>query len=632
VYAVEPGSLPFRSATEVWADRVAKGGDRLGYRFKQEGAWQDVSWKQADEQAREIAAGLISIGIRQGDRVCVLAQTRLEWLLVDLGVSMAGAASVPIYSSSTAEQAAYVLRDSGARAAVVEDAAQLEKLLPQLLTGADLHLVYMDAGEARLDRPDARGRKSVGMGDVMTAVPREAARRIRSLEDLRGAGRAWLAKGQNAAELERRRTAPGPADTFTIIYTSGTTGNPKGVVLSHENIVAGCASCCRAFALREGDLHYVWLTLAHVLAREIVWASLYAGIPVVFSEGLAKIKDNLGEVRPTFMAGVPRIYEKFHAGLQANLKQTSGLKGALVSWALGVGERHSAKLREGKVPAAPGSIGGWLGFQHRWADRLVLSKLRARLGLDRCRFLISGGAPLAADIAAFFHGVGILILEGYGLTETTAAAFVNRPDRYRFGTVGPAIDVIESRVAEDGEILMRGPSVFKRYHGDPAATAEAIDADGWFHSGDIGQIEDGYLRITDRKKDLIVLAGGKKVAPQMLENALKTRSSLLSQALVVGDRKPYVVALLTLTDEAVKHYGGDAARAAGHAEVKAAMKQAVDGVNGTLASFETIKRYSILPDDFTEQNGQLTPSLKVKRKIAIDRHRAVIEALYSGKE
>jgi long-chain acyl-CoA synthetase len=624
---VEPVTLPFRSANEAWADRVAKGGDKPGYRHKQDGAWRDVSWKQADQQAREIAAGLVSIGIRPGDRVCLLAQTRLEWLLADLGVLMAGAAAVPIYSSSTAEQSTYILRDSGARAVVVEDAAQLEKLLPQLLTGADIHLVYMDAGEARLEKPDARGRTTVALADVMAAVPREAARRVRSLADLRSAGQTWLASAQNAAELARRRTAPGPADTFTIIYTSGTTGNPKGVVLSHENLISACASACRALALREGDVHYVWLTLAHVLAREIVWASLYAGLPVVFSEGLPRIKENLLEVRPTFMAGVPRIYEKFYAGVQANLKQGSGFKRALVAWALGVGERHAARLRESKTPT-PGAVGGWLGFQHRLADRLVMSKVRARLGLDRTRFLISGGAPLAADIAAFFHSVGILILEGYGLTETTAAAFVNRPDRFRFGTVGPAIDVIECRIADDGEVLMRGPSVFKRYHNNPAATAEAVDADGWFHSGDIGHLEDGFLRITDRKKDLIVLAGGKKVAPQVLENALKTKTPLVSQALVFGDRKPYVVALLTLTEDAVKKYGGDGSKAAAHADVQAAMKQAVDAVNGTLASFEAIKRFTVLPDDFTEQNGQLTPSLKVKRKVAVDRHRATIEGLY----
>ena len=307
------------------------------------------------------------------------------------------------------------------------------------------------------------------------------------------------------------------------------------------------------------------------------------------------------------------------------MKQGSGIKRALVGWAMGVGERFTREIRAGRTP------GGALAFQHRLADKLVFSKLRAKLGLDRCRFLISGGAPLAAEIAEFFHATGLLILEGYGLTETTAAAFLNRLDRYRFGTVGPALDVLQCKVADDGEILMRGPIVFKRYHNNPAATAEAIDADGWFHSGDIGHLEDGFLRITDRKKDLIVLAGGKKVAPQILENALKARCPLISQALVHGDRKPYCVALVTLSEEAVKKYGdGDGGKAAAHPEVKAAIKKTVDAVNGTLASYETIKSFAILADDFTEQNGQLTPSLKVKRKVATDRHRGSIDGLYTG--
>jgi long-chain acyl-CoA synthetase len=616
--------LPFPSANLAWADRVAKSGDRPAFRYKSGAAWVDLTWKQADAQVRDLAAGLISIGIRPQDRVCLLGQTRLEWMLADVGTLLAGAAVVPIYASSTVEQSVYVLRDSGARAAFVEDAAQLEKLLPQLLTGADLYLIHMD-GDAKLEKPDARGRTEVALADVLRGVPREASRRILSWQALQQAGRTWQESGNNAAELERRRTAPGPADTFTIIYTSGTTGNPKGVVLTHENLVSGVASACRSLTLVEGELHYLFLTLAHVLAREIAWASLFAGAVIVFSEGLARIKDNLVEIRPSFMAGVPRIYEKFYAAVVAGLNQATGLKKALVGWARGVGERYSAEVRAGRTP------GGWLSFQRRLADRLVFSKLRAKLGLDRCRFLISGGAPLSAEIAEFFHSTGLLILEGYGLTETTAAAFLNRLDRYRFGTVGPALDVVQAKIADDGEILMRGPLVFKRYHNNPAATAEAIDSEGWFHSGDIGQLEDGFLRITDRKKDLIVLAGGKKVAPQMLENALKARCPLLSQVLVHGDRKPYCVALVTLGEEAIKKYGdGDAAKAAASPELKAAIKQAVDAVNGTVASFEGIKNFRILTEDFTEQNGQLTPSLKVKRKVATDRHRADIEGLYKG--
>jgi long-chain acyl-CoA synthetase len=295
---------------------------------------------------------------------------------------------------------------------------------------------------------------------------------------------------------------------------------------------------------------------------------------------------------------------------------------ALVGWGFGVGKRYGAAVRAG------GSPGLGLKLQHALAEKLVLSKLRAKLGLDRCRFLVSGGAPLAAEIPEFFHGVGLLILEGYGLTETVAGAFFNRIEKYRFGTVGVAMDVIEVKIADDGEILMRGPSVFKRYHNNPAATTEAIDPQGWFHSGDIGHLEDGFLRITDRKKDLIVTAGGKKVPPQTLENALKVKSPLISQVMVHGDKRPYLVALVTLTEEAVNKFGGDPIKAAASAEARAAIQSAVDAVNGTLASYETIKSFTIIPTDFTEASGELTPSLKVKRKVVTDRHRGALDSMY----
>jgi long-chain acyl-CoA synthetase len=617
-------SLPYRSANEAWDNRVGESAERPAYKYKQGGGWQSVSWREADLAASAVAAGLAAAGIRPGDRVCILAQTRYEWMLCDVGALLAGAVPVPIYPSSTADQTAYIVRDCGARLVVVEDAAQLDKLVPLLLTGVDVFLVHI-GGDAKLDRPDGKGRTEVRLEDVLAPIPREARRRILAWDELNTRGREWAAKPENQAELTRRRQAPGPDDPFTIIYTSGTTGNPKGVVLSHRNLVAECASAIRALTLSIDDVHYLWLTLAHVFARVVIWASLFKGFPVVFAESLLKLKDNLMEVQPTFMAGVPRIYEKFYAGVKVGLGQGGAAKRALVAWAMRVGQQRSALVRAGKTP------GGWLAFQHRIADRLVFAKLRAKLGLNRCRFLISGGAPLAAEIAEFFHATGLLILEGYGLTETTAAAFVNRIEQFRFGTVGPLMDVFACRIAEDGEILLRGPAVFTRYHNNPAATAEAIDAEGWFHTGDIGQLEDGFLRITDRKKDLIVLAAGKKVAPQVLENALKTRSHLISQALVYGDRRPYLVALVTLNEEAVKRYGeGDGARAAKHPEVRQALEADVKALNAQLASFETIKHFAVLPEDFTEANGTLTPSLKVKRKIAIEQQRAVIDGLYAG--
>ena len=315
--------------------------------------------------------------------------------------------------------------------------------------------------------------------------------------------------------------------------------------------------------------------------------------------------------------------------MTAALAQGSGVKRRLAAWALRSGRAHAAAERAG---GHPGGFGHWL------ADKLVLSKLRARLGLDRCRFLISGGAPLSAEIAEFFHATGLLIMEGYGLTETTSGVFVNRLDRFRFGTVGPMMDVVESRIADgkllpntevrfadDGEILLRGAPVFRQYYNNPAATAESVEPDGWFHTGDIGVIEDGFLRITDRKKDLIVTANGKKVAPQPIESALKATSSLVSQALVFGDKRPYCVALLTFSEEAGKRFG---AGAAGSEELKAALQKAVDEVNGKLAPYERVKRFSILPQDFTEAAGELTPKLSVKRKVVIEKYQQAIEALY----
>jgi long-chain acyl-CoA synthetase len=605
-----------RTGNEVWTSRVAAGGDKLAFKYKAAGAWVDVSWRQVDAEVREVASGLMSLGVAPGDRVCVLAQTRYEWMLADVGGLLAGAAVVPIYPSSTPDQCAYIVADCGARVVIAEDAAQLEKVLPLLAGGRELEFVHVD-GDAKLDKPDGKGRTEVRLADVLRGAPAD---KIRSLAALRAAGRAWLATAGNATELERRVRAPGPQDLFTIIYTSGTTGSPKGVVLTHENLASALASACRALTLREDDLQYLWLTLAHVLGREMLWAPIYAGAPTAFTEGLLKIKDNLAEIRPTLMAGVPRVYEKFYNGVQNGMRQGSFIKKALVRWAVGVGQRHSKELREGR----PG-----LGWQHRLADKLVFSKLRAKLGLDRCRFLISGGAPLAAEIAEFFHAVGLLVLEGYGLTETMAAVFVNQIERFRFGTVGPAIDVVESRIAEDGEILLRGPSIFKQYYNNAPATAEAIDAEGWFHTGDIGHLEDGFLRITDRKKDLIVLGVGKKVPPQVIENAVKARSSLVSQIMVHGDKKAYCVALITASEDAVKTYGGgDPAKAAASPELVAALQQDLDRVNETLAPFEQIKRFAVVPEDFTEQNGQLTPSLKVKRKVVVERHAARIEALY----
>jgi long-chain acyl-CoA synthetase len=604
-------TLEKRTVVEMWNRRVERSAGEVAFRFKEDNVWKGLTWTEADVYARELAAGLVELGVAPGDRVCIVSQTRLEWVICDVAILMAGAITVPIYPSSTADQSAFIVNDAGARVVITEDAAQLEKLLSVRAALPSVQAFVYMAGDVALERADARGRTSIRIDDVR---PRDDAS-VRSLAELRAAG-AVHPRGHAPGEA-----AIGPDDPFTIIYTSGTTGNPKGVVLSHRNLTSGVASACRAMTLFASDEQLLFLPLAHVLGRELAWVSVQAGLTTWFAESIVKLKDDLVEIRPTYMAGVPRVFEKFYAGVQTALAQGSPVARRIAGWALGVGRRCSEAITGG------GRIGGWLGFQRAIADRLVFSKLRARLGLDRCRFLVSGGAPLAAEIAQFFHGVGIMIIEGYGLTETTAAAFLNRIDRFRFGTVGPALDVVDAKIAEDGEILMRGPSVFRVYHGNPAATAEAIDADGWFHSGDIGQFEDGFLRITDRKKDLIVTAGGKKVAPQVLENAIKMRIPLVSEALVFGDNRPYCVALVTPSAEAFRRFGADG-RVDVAGPLRTAIAEELQRLNATLASYETIKEFAILPQDFSEAAGEITPSFKVKRKVVIDKHRQLIDGLY----
>lgn len=611
------------TATELWTRRVAETADRVAFRYKEGGAWVTMTWRQADQAAREIAAGLAQAGVGPGDRVCLVSQTRVEWMLCDVAALLLGALIVPIYATNTADQSAFILRDCGARVVIVEDATQLEKVLSVRGEIPDVAQIIHIAGDVTLDKPDTRGRTVVTLAEVRAAAgDKPGDKEIRSLAELRVAARTStvLAPG----ELEKRAAAVTPETMFTIIYTSGTTGTPKGVVLTHRNVTSAVASACRTMTLYQVDEQLLFLPMAHVLGRELAWIVVQAGLATWFAESLLKLKDNLMESRPTYMVGVPRVFEKFYAGVQRALSEGKGLKAAIAGWALGVGRQVTAEVVAGR------RVGGLLAFKRWLADRLVFSKLRARLGLDRCRFLVSGAAPLNAEICEFFHGVGILILEGYGLTETVGAAFLNRLDAFRFGTVGKAFDVVQTKIADDGEILLRGPSIFSRYYDNPAATAEAIDAEGWFHSGDIGQLEDGFLRITDRKKDLIVTAGGKKVAPQPIENAIKARTSLVAQAVVFGDKRPFCVALLTPSEDALRRFGAKDGALVDVSVMHGELQKVIDGLNAGLAPYETIKTFAVLPTDFTEAAGELTPSMKVKRKVVLEKYRGAIEVLYKN--
>ncbi len=439
-----------RTAVELWKRRVAASPEAVAFRYFDKGAWQGMTFREADASAREIAAGLVARGVVPGDRVCIVSQTRLEWVLCDVAIMLAGGIAVPVYASNTAEQCEFIVRDAGAKIVLVEDAVQRDKLVAlrdKLFTVA--HLIQLT------------GDSPVGLTPPPVAGVPAPSRFVQALAELRAAGRQWGVA--HPGELDAHAETVTPESMFTIIYTSGTTGVPKGVVLTHDNLVAGVCSAIRAMQIVTLDVHYLFLPLAHVLGRELEWATIQMGCETAFSRGTAQIKEDLVAIRPTFMAGVPRIFEKFFTGVKAALEQGSGLKRKIAAWALRVGAAHSAARRAGQ----PGG-----GFAYWLADRLVFSKLRARLGLDRASFLISGGAPLAAEIAEFFLGAGVLILEGYGLTETMAAAYLNTRERFRFGTVGPALDVVECKIADDGEILMRGPSVFRQYYNNPAETAE----------------------------------------------------------------------------------------------------------------------------------------------------------------
>ncbi|MCU1281756.1 MAG: long-chain fatty acid--CoA ligase, partial [bacterium] len=437
----------------------------------------------------------------------------------------------------------------------------------------------------------------------------------------------WL--GAHGGELEKRWADIKADDSFTFVYTSGTTGPPKGVVLTHKNIVWECDSMKDVLPVDENDEQLLFLPMAHIFAKILEWTSIAKGSRIAFAESIAKIKDNLGEVKPTFMCAVPRVLEKVYLGILGNRNASPPTKQRIFDWAFSVGKQVSKyKQRHQPVPLA-------LALKNRVATRLVFSKIQSVLG-GRIRFLVSGGAPLSKDIAEFFHAAGVLILEGWGLTETTAGTCVNRPERYAFGTVGPAVPGVEIKIAEDGEILVRAGSVMKEYYGKPEATREVIDGDGWFHTGDIGVIEDGIVTITDRKKDIIVNAGGKNIAPQNLENALKA-TPYISQVMVHGDKRPYLVALVTLNEENVAKWArdndvvfdnlGDLAKSE---QVRSLVQKYVDELNAKEPSYSSIKKFAVLAQDFTQESGELTPTLKVKRKFTSEKFKDIIDAFYTN--
>ena len=573
---------------------------------KVQGHWSPLTWAQVRERVDHAAAGLIVLGVQAGDIISLLSENRPEWMLADLAVLSAGAADAPIYATNTPAECAYVVRDSNSKVCFASSQEQVDKLAK---TRADMpsltHIVHFDAGiKATLEG--------------VTLI---------SLADLEALGRE---KGTQAA-VEARVAGVDREQLLTLIYTSGTTGDPKGVMLTHGAMMANCEASYRAIKMNTDDSLVSFLPLSHSFERMAGYylALLYAGATIYYAESIPKLVENIGDVKPTVVASVPRIYEKVYSNFMAARDSATGLKRKLMDWAIEVGLKVSKERQAGREP------GGLLGLQYKIAFKLVFSKLSLKLG-GRIRFFVSGGAPLSRDIAEFFHAANLLVLEGYGLSETAPVLTVNRPDAYRFGSVGKVIDNVEIKIAEDGEILARGPNIMKGYYNKPEASAEVLLADGWFATGDIGEFDgDGFLRITDRKKDLFKTAGGKYVAPQNLENQLKLQK-FIEQPCIVGDQRPYCIALLVprfdnLLPWAQEHgvTFKDQHELVKNPKVIELLQKDVDAVNAHLARYEQIKYFLLLGEAFSQENGFLTPSMKVKRKGVIKAYAAQIDEIYA---
>ena len=591
------------SVGQLFLDRVAASGAREAFRSPAPGGgWSTMTWSAAGARVRAMAGGLLALGVRPEDRVAIASSTRLEWMLADCAVMCAGAATTTVYPSTPEDDVAFILSNSGSRVVIAEDADQVAKVLAHRAELPELVKVVVVDGE--------------GDGDLVV-----------TLADLEALGSSYLADHPTA--VEDATAAVGPDCLATLIYTSGTTGRPKGVRLLHDNWLYEGEAIDALDLLRPDDVQYLWLPLAHVFGKVLLTAQLRIGFSTAVDGRVDRIVEGLAEVRPTFVAAVPRIFEKVHARVTQMAAGESPAKKRIFDWAFGVGREVSKLQQYGRQPT------GLLAAKHKVADRLVLSKVRDRFG-GRLRYFVSGSAALSRDIAEWFHAAGILVLEGYGLTETSAFTTVNLPHHFHFGTVGVPAPGTEVRIAEDGEILLRGRGVMAGYHELPDATAEVLH-EGWFHTGDIGHVADGLLHITDRKKDLIKTSNGKYVAPQSIEILFKATCPLASQIVVHGDGRSYITALVTLDEDAVKAWadahgmgGKTYSEVVTSQEMHETVAADIERMNHQLARWETVKRFVILPRDLSIDEGEITPSLKVRRKQVATRYADELAALYES--
>jgi long-chain acyl-CoA synthetase len=594
-----PGTL-----NKLFFEAVAKFDKPDALQYKRGGTYQPISSRQLADQVRQVALGLQELGIKRGDRVAILSENRPEWAIADYAALTSGLTDVPLYPTLPAEQLPYLLNDSGAVAIFVSSPEQAAKI-------------------AQIKGECAGLKHVIGFGDAVR--PGETM----TLEQVRAKGQA-VDSGARAEQYRAQALAVKPDELATLIYTSGTTGAPKGVMLTHDNLYSNVFAGAAAIPFGGSDICLSFLPLSHSFARMADhYLMLHTGTSIAYAESIDTVPFNLSEIRPTLVLSVPRLFEKMYARVLDNALSGGTLKKNIFFWARGVAERWA------DVKLAGGTPKGMLAIQYAIAQKLVFSKLHARTG-GRLRYFVSGGAPLAPEINKFFYAAGLVILEGYGLTETSPVISVNTPQNYRIGTVGKPAAGIEVKIADDGEILSRGPHIMKGYYNHPQATAEVIDKDGWFYTGDIGVIEDGFIRITDRKKDIIVTAGGKNIAPQPIENTAKT-NKYVSQAVMIGDRRKFPVMLIVPNWDNLEKWAKlqniiwtDRKQLLAMPTIRMKMEKEVFTTLKGLAHFEMPKKLAILEQDFSIERGELTPKLSVKRKVVDKQYKAVIDALYEG--
>ncbi len=568
------------------------------------GEYKSVTYSEMGAKVRTLASGLVDLGVQKGDRIALISENRPEWAVADMAIAHVGAINVAAFPTLPPGQVGYIVGDSGSKLILVSDKKQLAKALEVKKVQPDLRIITMDC-------------------------PADAVNDVITLDDVMRRGEASPLNDTDYEDLWR---SVQPDDWASIIYTSGTTGDPKGAILSHYNFASNVEAAQDALTFEPGDVLLSFVPLNHVMGRLVdLYLALGCGATIAYVEDLRRLRQNMAEVRPHYVTLVPRVFEMFQEGLLRNVAKESDLKQKLFNWALSVGERRTERIQDRQA------VPFLLAFKWRFADTLVFSKIRGRLGLNRLKLFLTGSAPLPKATAEFFSAMGVTILQGYGLTETSPLVSVSRPAWIKFGTVGPPVIDVEVKIAADGEILVRGPNIMQGYYNMPEKTAEVIESDGWFHTGDIGEFdEDGFLKITDRKKDLLVLANGKKVAPQPIENLLK-ESPYISQVILFGDKQSIVTALVVPLFERVKAWVKERGisvssikdkELAQLAAVKSLIQEEIERLSGHLANFEKVHRFSLIDQEFTVEGGEMTPTLKVKRRVVLEKYRDVIKSMY----